>query len=66
MTIKAPDRTIPGDYQVTVTAAGDQSQDTIALRATVKVPTTWGWVGIGIIVAVLALLFGIFWKLKRR
>jgi len=66
MTIKAPDRTIPGDYQVTVTAAGDQSQDTIVLRATVKVPTTWGWVGIGIIVAVLVLLFGIFWKLKRR
>ncbi len=66
MTVKAPERTIPGDYQVSVTAAGDQSQDSIALRTTVKVPTTWGWFGIGVIAAVLVLLFGIFWKLKRR
>jgi uncharacterized membrane protein len=66
MTVKAPERTIPGDYQISVSAAGDQSRDTISLRATVKVPTTWGWFGIGIIAAVLVLLFGIFWKLKRR
>jgi uncharacterized membrane protein len=66
MTVKAPERTIPGDYQISVSAAGDQSQDSIALRVTVKVPTTWGWFGIGIIAAVLVLLFGIFWKLKRR
>ncbi len=66
MTIKAPERTIPGDYQISVSAAGDQSRDSITLRATVKVPTTWGWFGIGIIAAVLVLLFGIFWKLKRR
>lgn len=63
---KAPERTIPGDYQVSITAAGDQDQKSLDLRATVKVPTSWGWAGIGVIVAVLLLLFGIFMKLKRR
>jgi uncharacterized membrane protein len=63
---KAPERTIPGDYQVSVTAAGDQDQKSLDLRATVKVPTSWGWAGIGVIAAVLLLLFGIFMKLKRR
>ena len=66
MTVKAPERTIPGDYQVTLTASGAQSDDTLALRATVKVPTNWGWFGVLVIVVVLALLFGTFWKLKRR
>lgn len=66
ITFKAPERTIPGDYQVVLTAAGDQDKRTIELRATVKVPTTWGWVGVGVIVVVIALLFGIFAKLKRR
>ncbi|MGC9373186.1 MAG: NEW3 domain-containing protein [Thermovirgaceae bacterium] len=66
VTVKAPERTIPGDYQISVSAVGEQSRDSISLRATVKVPTTWGWFGIGIIAAVLVLLFGIFWKLKRR
>jgi uncharacterized membrane protein len=63
---KAPERTIPGDYQVVLTAAGDQDKRSIELRATVKVPTTWGWIGVGIIIVVIALLFGIFAKLKRR
>jgi len=66
MTVKAPDRTIPGDYQVVLTASGDESDSKIALRATVKVSTAWGWAGIAVIVAVLVLLFGTFWKLKRR
>jgi uncharacterized membrane protein len=51
---------------VVLTAAGDQDKRSIELRATVKVPTTWGWIGVGIIIVVIALLFGIFAKLKRR
>lgn len=66
MTVKAPGRTIPGDYQIGVTFAGDQASDSLILRATVKVPTKWGWFGVAVIAAVLVLLFGIFWKLKRR
>lgn len=66
ITFKTPERTIPGDYQVVLTAAGDQDRKSIELRATVKVPTTWGWIGVGVIVIVIALLFGIFAKLKRR
>lgn len=66
MTVKAPERTIPGDYQISLTASGDEANDKIVLRGTVNVSTAWGWAGISVIAAVLALLFGTFWKLKRR
>ncbi len=66
VTIKAPERTIPGDYMVTLTAAGKQDSKSIDLRVTVNTSTTWGWIGIAIIVIVLLILIGIFAKLKRR
>lgn len=66
MKVKAPERTIPGDYLVALTASGDESDEKITLRATVKVSTVWGWSGILVIAVVLVLLFGTFWKLKRR
>ena len=66
VTIKAPQRTIPGDYMVNLTAAGKQDSKNIELRVTVNTSTTWGWVGIAIIIIVLLLLVGIFAKLKRR
>jgi len=61
-----PQRTIPGDYAIHISAAGDQSRAPLDLRATVEVPTQWGWTGIAIIVIVIVLLMGIFLKLKRR
>jgi uncharacterized membrane protein len=66
VTFKVPERTIPGDYPINITAAGDQSRKAIELRATVKVPTTWGWAGIAVIAVVLILLAAIFMRLKRR
>ena len=65
-TFTVPQRTIPGDYAIHISAAGDQSRVPIDLRATVEVPTRWGWTGIAIIVVVIVLLMGIFLKLKRR
>jgi len=64
--IKPSIRTLPGDYMVTITAAGKQDQNKVDLRTTVKVSTKWGWVGIIIIIVVIASLAGIFIRLKRR
>lgn len=66
MTIKVPQNTVPGDYIVTINANGNQDQKQLEFRTTVQVPTKWGWVGVFIILAILAILFGIFLKLKRR
>jgi uncharacterized membrane protein len=66
VTFKVPQRTIPGDYAIHLTAAGDQSRVPVDLRATVEVPTRWGWTGIAVIVVVIVLLAGIFLRLKRR
>lgn len=66
MTIKVPQNTVPGDYIVTVNAAGTQDQKKVEFRTTVQVPTKWGWIGVLIIIAILAILLGIFLKLRRR
>jgi len=66
MTINVPQNTVPGDYMVTVNASATQDQKKIDFRTTVKVPTKWGWIGVAIIVVILAILFGIFIKLRRR
>ena len=66
VTITPANRAIPGDYQVTLTAAGDQSHQQMDLRVTVGASMGWGWVGVGIVVAVVAGLTGIFVRLGRR
>lgn len=64
--VKTPQRTLPGDYMISLTTAGTQDQKRVEIRTTVKTSTKWGWIGIGIIVIILAILIGIFIKLKRR
>ena len=64
--VKTPQRTLPGDYMLSLTAAGTQDQKKVDIRTTVKTPTQWGWIGVGIIVIILVILIGIFIKLKRR
>ena len=66
VTITPANRAIPGDYQVTLTAAGDQSHQSMNLRVTVGASMGWGWVGVGIVVIVVAGLTGIFVRLGRR
>ena len=66
ISILPPPRTIPGDYMFTVRAVGKQDQTDMDLRVTVKRSTVWGWVGIGIVVVIIASLVGIFVKLGRR
>lgn len=65
-TVKVPQNTVPGDYMISINAVGTQDQKKIEFRTTVQVPTKWGWVGVIIILAIVALLMGIFLKLRRR
>ncbi len=64
--IKPPAETIAGDYQITARVSGNQTSDEIEIRVTVETPTIWGWVGVGIIVLVIAGLTYIFMRFSRR
>jgi len=66
-TIIPPNRTIAGDYSVTLTARGSgNSFDKVILRVSVQTPTAWGGAGIAIIAAVITGLVFLFRKLGRR
>jgi len=66
--IKPSSRTIAGDYYpLSLRASGDQATaERLDMRVTVATPTIWGWVGVGIIVLVLAGLGVIFMRFSRR
>ncbi len=64
--IKPPAKTIAGDYQISLTAKGQQISDDMDVRVSVETPTIWGWVGVAIIVLVIAGLVYIFMRFSRR
>ena len=66
MNIKPPPEAISGDYEIIVRASGTQASDSVEIRVTVKTSAIWGWVGIGIIVLVIAGLAVIFMRFSRR
>jgi uncharacterized membrane protein len=66
MVITPPSNTIAGDYEIRVRAITDEIVSDMTLRITVETPTIWGWVGILIVVAVIAGLAVIFVLLGRR
>ena len=66
MIITPYDDALVGDYSISVNVEGEKASKIMELRTTVKASAAWGWVGIGIIVAVIAGLFGIFRWLGRR
>lgn len=66
VTIKPKERAIPGDYQITLTAAGKEDRASSQLRVTVAASMSWGWVGVAVIVVVVAGLTGVFVRLGRR
>jgi uncharacterized membrane protein len=55
-----------GDYSVGVDVNGEKASKSIEFRVTVQASTAWGWIGIGIIVVVIAGLIGLFLWLGRR
>jgi uncharacterized membrane protein len=65
-TITADERAIPGDYVTRITARTQETSSEASLRISVKTPLLWGWVGILIIIATIALVFYLFRKYGRR
>ncbi len=66
--IKPARKTIAGDYMVSI-SADTEAKNAFAnasIRVTVLVPMVWGWVGVGIIVLVIAGLAVLFVRLGRR
>jgi len=66
VTVKPAVQALVGDYSVGVLINGEKSDKTIEMRVTVKASTAWGWIGIGIIIFVIAGLSALFIWLGRR
>jgi uncharacterized membrane protein len=66
MEILAPDRTIAGDYLMTLTANSADVTKSVEFRVTVSTPTIWGWIGFGIVGLVVLGLAVVFFRLGRR
>lgn len=66
VTVKPASQALVGDYSVGVMVNGEKSDKTIEMRVTVKASTAWGWIGIGVIILVIAGLSGLFIWLGRR
>lgn len=64
--IHPADKTIAGDWSVTLSADSKEISKSLDLRVTVLTPTIWGWVGIIIVVIVVAGVGVLFWRLGRR
>ena len=64
--IEPPEKTIAGDYSITIRAESKETSDSLELRVTVETPTIWGWVGIAIVLLVIAGLAVLFRQLGRR
>jgi uncharacterized membrane protein len=64
--IKPAAKTIAGDYQITLAADTSRVTDSFKVRVTVDRPSVLGWVGIGIILVVIAGVVAIFMRFSRR
>ncbi len=66
VTVKPAPQALVGDYSVGVLINGEKSDKTVEMRVTVRASTAWGWIGIGIIIFVIAGLSALFVWLGRR
>ena len=66
VTIKPGPLSLVGDYSVGVMVNGEKSDKTVEMRVTVKASSAWGWIGIGLILLVIAGLSLLFIKMGRR
>ena len=60
------DEALLGDYAVNIKTEGEKASKNTEFRITVKASAAWGWIGIAIIVLVIAGLAGLFRWLGRR
>jgi uncharacterized membrane protein len=67
VTITPAAQALVGDYSVGLSVEGEKgSSKTVEIRVAVKTSAAWGWIGIVIIVVVIAGLAGLFLWLGRR
>lgn len=70
VTVKPPSKTIAGDYMTTLKFDAEPELSAeppkLEIRVTVSTPTKWGWIGAGIIAAVIAGLVVGFRRFGRR
>ncbi len=66
VTIKPGPQSLVGDYSVGIMTNGEKSDKTVEMRVTVKASSAWGWIGIGLILLVIAGLSFLFIKMGRR
>jgi uncharacterized membrane protein len=64
--IKPGAKAIAGDYEVNLAAKAEKGTAEVSIRVTVETPTVWGWVGVAIIVLVVAGLAFVFMRFSRR
>ena len=64
--ITSAEQALVGDYSVSLAVEGEKTTKDVELRVTVQASTVWGWLGIGIIVLVIAGLVFMFVRLGRR
>ena len=66
VTIKPGAQSLVGDYSVGIMTTGEKSDKTLEMRVTVKASSAWGWIGIGLIILVIAGLSFLFVRMGRR
>jgi uncharacterized membrane protein len=66
MSITPATQALVGDYSVNVQAQGEKASSDVEFRITIKAATTWGWIGVGLIVMVIGGLAVAFKLLGRR
>lgn len=65
-TIKASDKAIAGDYAATMKASAAETTADAQFRIAVKGSVLWGWIGVLVIIAILAGIFLMIRKYGRR
>jgi uncharacterized membrane protein len=68
ITLRPSEKTIAGDYIISVQAEPDarNAYANLQIRVTALTPTIWGWVGVGIVILVIVALAAIFIRFGRR
>ncbi len=66
VTITPANEALVGDYSVAASAQGEEATDDLEFRVTVRAASTWGYIGVGIIIVVIVGLSITFKRLGRR
>jgi len=66
MKITPAEQALVGDYSVNVGVKGEKGSEDLEFRVTVRASAAWGWVGMAIIILVIAGLVFLFVRLGRR